>query len=200
METEIDKDLIEKSLKDEQFLSEQLKGLLSKKDPIRSSSFKLILHLAENHPEVLYPKWDFLEGLLDSVNTYHKYQAIYIIASLTRVDINQKFEKIFDKYFALLNDDSIIPPSHLALNSPTIVKAKPHLLSEIVQILLAIDETNHIPQRKALIKSYVIQAFSQFFEEIDEKQKVLDFVEQQLNSSSPKTKKIAKQFLKKWNL
>ncbi len=45
---------------------------------------------------------------------------------------------------------------------------------------------------------YIIQSFSALFDQIAEKEKIISFVEKQLNSSSPKTRKAAKAFLNKF--
>jgi hypothetical protein len=187
-----------KALTDKEALTELLAGILSKKDEIRSPSFKALLLICEEQPELLYPHWDYFASLLESNNTFLKYQAIYLIASLTRVDTEKRFERIFDTYYGLLDDKSVIPPSHAALNSGKIAKATPELQTRITDRLLRIDETHHEPGRKELIKSYVIDAFSEYFEVAEDKEMILEFVRKQLESSSPKTRKKAKEFLKKW--
>jgi hypothetical protein len=52
-----------------------------------------------------------------------------------------------------------------------------------------------------LIKSYAIEAFDEYFEtaEDEDKKMILEFVRGQVASSSPKTRKKAKEFLKKWD-
>ena len=45
---------------------------------------------------------------LDSDNTYHKLSAVLLLANLTRVDKDNKFEKIFNRYYGLLDDRSFI--------------------------------------------------------------------------------------------
>ena len=67
-------------------LSEALEGVLSKKDEIRSNSFKILMHVSEEQPEVLYPKWDYLADLLDSDNHYQRYISINLLANLAVVD------------------------------------------------------------------------------------------------------------------
>ena len=49
-----------------------------------------------------------------------------------------------------------------------------------------------------MIKGYAIESFSQYFGEAGDKKKIMEFVRKQLNSKSPKTKKLAKEFLEKW--
>jgi hypothetical protein len=184
--------------KDKSLLSAILQGVLSKKERVRFNCFKALLSISEKHPSVLYPQWDFFADLLNSPNTYHKYIAIYIVANLAGYDSKNRFEKIFDKYYGLLEDKSVIPPAHLAANSGKIVRAKPKLQTRITNRLLAIDKTNHSPERKDLTKGYVIEAFGQYFEEAKQKKKMLEFAKAQLNSRSPRTRKKAREFLKKW--
>ncbi|MGB7061681.1 MAG: hypothetical protein WBF13_04920, partial [Candidatus Zixiibacteriota bacterium] len=131
-------------------------------------------------------------------NTYFKYIAIYIIANLTEVDTKGKFEKIFDKFYALLDDKSMIPTAHVAGNSAKIAKAKPKLQTKITNKLLTIDNTHHHPERRDLIKGYAIEAFSAYFEGAKNKRKILEFVKKQTDSKSPRTRKKAQEFLKKW--
>lgn len=172
--------------------------MLSKKEKIRFNCFTVLLFISEKHPKVLYPQWDFFADLLTSPNTYFKYIAIYIIANLTRRDPKNRFEKIFNKYYGLLDDESVIPPSHVAANSAKIAKARPHLQTKITNRLLSADKTHHKPERKDLIKGYIIEAFSELFDEARDKKKMLQFVREQLESRSPRTKKKAKEFLRKW--
>lgn len=65
---------------------------------------------------------------------------------------------------------------------------------------MSVDETHHRPDRKELIKSYAIEGFDEYFEEAEEKERITEFVRLQLNSESPRTRKAAKRFLKKWGI
>ncbi len=187
--------IAKKALKDEKLLSKLLEGILCKKETIRFNSFKVLLLLSEKHPKVLYPKWDFFAGLVDSDNTYLKFIAINIIANLARFDTKSKFEKIFAKYYDLLND-SVVVAGHVTANSGKIAKAKPKLQTKITNKLLNIDRTNQ--KHKDLIKAGAIVSFGEYFEKSEDKRKIIEFAKAQLNCRSPKTRKIAKEFLKKW--
>jgi len=92
----------------------------------------------------------------------------------------------------------VVTANYLAEVSGKIAKAKPELQTKITNKLLSIDETHHDPERRDLIKSYVIESFSEYFEEAGNKAEIIEFVEKQLDCISPKTRKIAKEFLKKW--
>ena len=184
----------EEALEDKQLLSLLIEGILSKKDTIRHNSFRVLLLISEEHPEVLYPKWDFFADLINSENSYRKLIGVRIMANLTRADTENKFEKIFDKYYDLLND-SVIVAGHLAANSGKIAKAKPRLQTKITDKLLKIDETNQ--KHKDLAKAGDLEAFDEYFEETRDKKKILEFVKDQLNCKSPKARKKATEFLSK---
>jgi len=186
-----------KAAEDSKALAALLQEVLSKKEAIRHNAFKALLSISEEHPEVLYPEWDFFADLIGSDNTSFKYIAVYIIANLTKVDKQNRFEKIFEKYYSLLDDESVIPAAHVAGNSGKIAKAKPGLQSKITDKLLGIDKTHHALGRKELIKGYAIEAFGEYFAEAEDKRVILEFVEKQQNSKSPRTKKAAQKFLEK---
>ncbi len=183
------------AIKDEKTLSELLEALKSKDDTARYGSFEVLLHLSEEQPKLLYPKWDFLAGMLDSDNAYWKLIAVRLIANLTSVDTENRFEQIFDKYYNLLSD-SVIVAGHITANSGKIARAKPELQPRITERLLNINKTSQ--KHKDLIKAGAIDSFGEYFEESKDKEKIMEFVKQQLDCESPKTRKKAREFLKKW--
>ena len=87
--------------------------------------------------------------------------------------------------------------SHLAANLGKIAKVKPDLRKKITEVLLNIDQTHHESGRKDLIKAYVIESFHEYFEDIKNKEEVIKFIKNQLKSNSPKTRKIAENFIDK---
>ena len=190
--------MAKKALKEEGILSNLIDNLTTKNETIRYNCSKTLNLLSEEHPEVLYSKWDFFVELLNSGHTYWKLSVIPLIATLTRIDTENKFEEIFEMFFGLLNDKSMIPAVWIAANSGKIAKAKPELQTRITKKLLTIDQTHHHPERRDLIKGGAIESFDEYFKEAVDKKKILEFVKKQLNSKSPKTRKIAKEFLTKW--
>ncbi|MGD2245830.1 MAG: hypothetical protein PVI11_04700 [Candidatus Aminicenantes bacterium] len=189
--------MAKKALKDEGILSELIDNLTTKNETVRYNCSKTLNLLSEEHPEVLYPKWDFFVGLLNSDHTYWKLSVIPLLANLARTDTEKKFEEIFEKFFRLLNDKSMIPAAWVADNSGRIARAKPELETRITDKLLNIDKTHHSPERRDLIKAGAIESFDQYFEEAKDQKRILEFVKRQLNSKSPKTVKKATEFLKK---
>jgi hypothetical protein len=185
------------ALKDEKVLQEAFDGFLSKNDIVRQNSFQTLNFLSEKHPDSVYGRWDFFADLIRRGNSFHKYIAVWVIANLTKADPENKFEKIFDNYYGLLCDKSVIPAGHVAAKSGTIALAKPELQGKITNRLLDIDNT--VQRHKDLVKSGAIEAFDAYFEESKDQARIIEFVKAQLNCESPKTRKMAKAFLEKWN-
>jgi hypothetical protein len=84
-----------------------------------------------------------------------------------------------------------------ALNTGKIVKAKPNLQVRITEILLSIDKV-HQGKQTELMKAHAITAFNDYFDEAVDKEKIIEFVKKSLESDSPKTRRVAKDFLKNW--
>jgi hypothetical protein len=191
--------IAKKAQKDDKLLAELLDNLRAKNETIRYNSHKVLFSISEQQPKVLYPKWDFFTDLLDSDNTYHKLSSVQLLANLTKADTDGKFEKTFNKFYNLLDDKSFITAAYVAAASGKIAKAKPKLQTRITNRLLNIDKTHHDPERKDLVKGSAIESFREYFEEARNKKKIIDFVKKQLKSKSPKSKKIAKEFLEHFN-
>jgi hypothetical protein len=185
------------AMTDGEALQEMLKGIVSKQDVYRYNCFKVLLQISEKEPAILYPEWDYFVGLLDSSNSYHRSISLRIIANLTRVDTEKTFDDIFDPYFDLLDDEKVITARYLAGSAAAIARHKPYLQSRITKRLLGIDNTHHEEGRKDLIKGDIIQTLETLFEDSAANEEILAFVEAQRESSSPRTRKIAKAFLKK---
>jgi hypothetical protein len=188
-----------KAIMNEEFRSELFDNLRSKNETVRYNSHKVLLRVSEEQPELLYSSWDYLAEFLDSDNTYHKLSAVQLLANLTKADKDGKFEKLFNKFYSLLDDKSFITAAYVAQASGTIANAKPALQTKITNRLLNIDKTHHEQERKDLAKASVIEAFAQYYQQVKSKKKILEFVEQQLDCQSPKTRKRAKEFLRQAN-
>lgn len=186
--------LAKDALNDEVLFHELLRGVRSKDDTIRQNSFKCLQIIAEENPHSLYPQWDYFQEMLSSRNSYHKYIAIYILASLTSVDVDNRFEGIFDEYYGILAGDKAMTASHVALNSSIIIRNKPELESRIVDILMSIDDI-HQGKQKELIKAYAIESLMKIYPDVSDPQKIEEFVRTQLDSKSPKTRNMAQCFL-----
>lgn len=189
---------IQLALEDERVLREMIDGIISKENAFHYNCFKALRRISDDHPSALVAEWDYFVELLGSSNSFHRSMGLRIIANLTQVDDAGRFEGMFDQYFGLLDDKSVIPARYLAQDAGQIIRSKPHLRARIVDRLLAVDETHHTQSRKDLIKADVVQTLEEFFDALDNKAEILAFVEAQLASSSPKARNAAKAFLRKY--
>ena len=188
-----------KALADSSLSAEIFDGLTSKEETLRYNCHKVLMHISETNGEFLYPRWNYFVEFLSSDNSYRKMSAIQIIANLTKVDTENRFEKIIDQYYGLLDDRSMIVAIYVAASSGVIVRAQPQLEKGITSKLLDIDKTHHPEGRKPLIKAGAIEAFNKYFTEATDKERIIAFVKEQQNCDSPKTKKLAQDFLRKWD-
>jgi hypothetical protein len=124
--------------------------------------------------------------------------ATHLLANLVNIDTENRFEEIFDLFYGLLDDRSMVVAYYVAQTSAKIIRAKPEMESRIIGRLLAIDETHHPAGRKELIKAGIIEAFDELFDDTGIRPEILNFVREQLGSESRKTAKLAKAFLEKW--
>lgn len=186
--------LANKAVNNKKLFQELLRGVQSKDNNTRFNSFQSLQIIAEDNPHFLYSEWDYFQEMLFSKNNFHKYIAIYILASLTSVDVNNRFEEIFDEYYGILGGDKAMTASHVALNSGVIIRNKPELESKIIDILMSIDDI-HQGKQKELIKAYAIEALMKIYHEVDDPRKIEEFVRTQLESESSKTRSMAQCFL-----
>jgi hypothetical protein len=193
------KAVAKKAVKNDELMATLLDSLWSKNETIRYNCHKVLFLLTQEQPQTLYSKWDYFEEFLESDNTYHKLSAVLLLANLTQIDKDNKFERLFDRYYDLLDDKSFITAAYVAGASGKIARAKPRLRTRITNRLLNIDKTHHNPERKDLVKASIIEAFEEYIGQTRDKKRIVDFVQQQLSCRSPKTKKAAKEFLARFN-
>jgi len=196
------KELFQMVEQDFNLLPEVLDGVSSSKAAIRYGCAKVLMDLSEKHPEKLYPHMDFFTALLDSNYRILTWNAMAIIANLARVDEDKKFDAIFDKYFGFLNDAYMVTVANVVGNSAKIALAKPYLTQKITNELLKVENiatTPHLTEEcKRVIAEHAIKSFALFFDEIEQKDKVISFVESHVDSPRKTLGKAAEEFLLKF--
>ncbi len=186
-------------VKNPKLLAEVLDGVASEEVPLKFQCQKVLREISSGHPALLYPHWDFLVTLLDSANTFIKANAVNVLGTLTSVDQDHKFEELLPKFYQMMQAGSMITAGNIASISGVIAKNKPHLQKDIVSHLVNIDRTRHSPECKNVIKGKAILALSEFFPEVENKNRVLTFVRGELENTRKGTRRKAEQFLKRWD-
>lgn len=195
-------ELLKKVKLDFSLLTTVLKGISSSKANIRYGCAKVIMDLSEEQPERLYPHIDSFIDLFDSKYRILTWNAMAIIANLTKVDKNRKFDAIFEKYYSFINDEYMVTVANVVGHSGEIALAKPYLIEKITNELLKVENivtTPHLTEEcKRIIAEKAIKSFDLFFDKIKQKEKVISFIESNLNSSRKTLRKAAENFLDKW--
>jgi len=194
--------LFKKVIQNDELIPELLKGVSSPKPAIRYGCAKILMDLSEEKPEQLYPYMDFFITLLDSNYRILTWNAIIIIANLTKVDSENKFDDIFEKYYSLLDNEYMVTVANVVGSSGKIALAKPHLTNQIVEKLLMVEKISTTPhlssECKRVIAEHTIKTFDLFFPQIEQKEKVFSFVKKHLKSSRKTLRMESENFLDKW--
>jgi len=191
-------DLAAEVIADPKLLNDIFRGILSDKAGVRLGCAKIARIASEKDPKNVYKKMDFFIELLDSDNNIIKWNAMDVIGNLAMVDTQGRFERIFNKYYEMLNDESMITAGHVIDNSWKIALAKPHLAQKITSQLLSINKTHHSRECRNILAGKAIVAFDNYFDEIEDKKAVISFVKRQRKNTRPAARKKAEKFLKKW--
>jgi len=196
-------ELFQELVQNSNLLPTILHGVSSSKAAIRYGCAKVLMDFSEKYPEKLYPQFDTFVSLMNSKYRILTWNALAIIANLTRVDTEGKFDAIFDKYYNYLNDAYMVTVANVVGNSPKIAMAKPHLVQRITAQLLSIENIKLTPhltaECKKVIAQHTIKSLDLFFNEIEAKEQVLSFVKKHTNSTRTTLREEALDFLKKRN-
>jgi len=156
-------------------------------------SYYIISNASKRIPHLFYNYWDDFEALLDDNNSYKRDIGMTIMANLVSVDVDNKFERIFDKYISLINDKKFMTAECCINNLKTILISKEEFIYKVVNTLLRIDKiTSYTIKQTELLKSIVLEVFSIVYYKVDNKSEIDKFIDECLTSISPKTRKTAK--------
>ncbi|MEA4908308.1 MAG: hypothetical protein VB089_11845 [Anaerolineaceae bacterium] len=170
----------------------------TKANVLRYNCYRALLALAGQCPGRLLPYWDTLVELLASQHSSSRFNAMRLLAALAPAVETARLAAIFEALYALLDDPAISVAGNLAAVSGQLALAHPALRERITARLLDLDATHFDPERIDLLKSYAIQSFDLYFADSPDQGAILAFMDRQRDSRSPKTRKLAGEFLKKW--
>jgi hypothetical protein len=177
-----------------------ISGLAAKKARTKYGCSKTLRILAERRPDLLYPRFAFFAKLIESDNTFLKWDAIRIVASLAAVDTEGKFERIFRKYFRPIAGPVMITAAHSIAGGGRIALARPLLSDRIATELLKVEGASYATAECLNVAlGHAIGSVDRFFGQLRRKKRVLDFVRRQLANSRPATRKKAERFLRRWD-
>jgi hypothetical protein len=188
--------IADRVIKNPKLLSEIFNGLSADNTRIKYGCVKVLRIISKKDPKLLYPKFDFFVGLLDSENKIMQWEGIHVLANLAGVDSKGKFEKIFNKYFAPITGSVMVTAANVIKGAAKIALAKPKLTEKISRQLLKVEQAGYkTAECRNVALGHAIKSFDQFFDQIKNKQLVLRLVKKQLRNTRNATRKSAERFL-----
>ncbi len=193
---------VEKVIHNEKIRVQVIDNLLNNKDiMVYYHCYYIVSRASEEKPSLFYKYWDDFVKLLDHNNSYHRDIGLTLIANLTQVDNNDYFSNVYEKYIEHINDLKFMTAECFVKNLKKIVVHKSEYVDQIIKLILNIEVNCSYPTRqKELLKSSVIEVLELVYESTSSKDEIEKFVKLSLNSSSPKTRKVASGFIKKFSL
>lgn len=186
------------------FLIGSLVSCLSlEKTSVRYGCEKILRLLSEKRPELIYPYFDTFVTLLSSPNSFLKWGAIITIANLTKVDVEGRFDPVLNKYFRPITGPVLITAANIIGHAWKIALARPDLADRIARWVVATEEAVYrhhgevSSECKNIACAHAIDTLDRFYEKVESKKFVMDFVRRQLNNPREAISKKAKAFLKK---
>ena len=180
-----------------------IEALKVEKRAVKFSYEKVLRLVSERRPGLIYPYFDVFAGLLDCENNFLKWGAIMTVANLTAVDTEKKFEAVFRKYYAPIPGPVMITAANIIGSSARIALAKPELTQRITREILKVEKAQYInkgalsTECRNVVIGHAIDSLDTFFDQIDDKAKVIAFVKRQLNNTRKPVAKKAERFLRK---
>jgi hypothetical protein len=177
----------------------------TEKSSIKFTCEKTLRIISDIEPLILYPYFDRIVKLLDSDNNFILWGAIISISNIICVDDENKFEKIYEKYFSYLSSPSMITAANIVGNSYKIILSRPQYEKDITKKLLNIKNYTYSnknapsPECKNILYGHMLDCFDEYFEISSMKEQILAFAKEQLNNSRLPVAKKAEKFLKKYN-
>lgn len=199
-----DKEALANEAAENPSLLDSLIGCLdSEKTSVRYGCEKILRLLSEKKPELVYPHFDIFVGLLASPNSFLKWGAIITIANLTKVDVDRRFDRIFNRYFTPITGPVLITAANIIGHAWKIALARPDLADKIARWIVATEEAVYrhhgevSSECKNVACAHAIDSLDRFFDKIEDKRLVIEFVKRQLTNPREAVSRKARRFLKK---
>jgi len=156
---------------------------------------------SREQPALFYRYWDDIAALLSHPNSYQRDFAVEIIGNLAQVDQENRFAGLAEAYFGILNDEKFMTGNCCLKNLLKIYRYKAGQRARVMNTLLEIDlRCDYIPKQKAVLKADVLAIFDEIYFETPEQERINAFIRAEISSPSPKTRRKARELVKKYHL
>ncbi len=152
-------------------------------------------------PQLFYVYFNDLKKLLHNKNSYHRDIGITLIANLAIVDKNNLINEIIDDYLKLLHDEKFMTSQCLVKNLGKIIDSKEKLVKKASTFLIEqFTLLKYKEKQKDLLQGDIINTLERAYIKKVNKRLITQYVKGAIDSRSPKCRKIAKDFIKKYSL
>ena len=130
--------------------------------------------------------------------------SIITLSNLASMDKDNRFADVYERYFSLLQSDSMITASNAVRNAWKIIAANPDLEGDVTSRLLRITENTYYdkgqpsPECKNILYGHVLYCFEQYFATSANKERILAFAAEAAGNSRKATARQAEAFLRKF--
>jgi len=163
--------------------------------------FYVVEQASQAEPALFYPYWDDVAALLNHTNSYHRDFALILLANLAAVDSFDRIAQLLPAYLARLNDDKLMTARCCVRNSAKIIRHKPALKEQVLTRLLSLDSPGPFPHKQQeLLKADVLAVIAATYPVKPIPDREASFIRSAAGSSSPTTRKRAKELLKQFDL
>jgi len=185
-------------IKSPELIPELFRGIGNPKASIKFGCAKILRILSEQHPTALYSHMGFFMDLLDSDNKILLWDGISIIGNLAKVDKDKKIDVILDRYLSPIPGPVMITAANVIGGAAKIALAKPYLSGIITTAILQVEQAKYqTTECRNVALGHAITSLDLFYEHIEDKKTVIDFIRRQLNNTRNSTVKKAEMFLQK---
>jgi len=170
---------------------------------LKFSCSRIVRLISEADPSLIYPYFDDFARLIDSPNNFIRWGAAITLSNLISADTDRRFAGIYDRYFSLLNSDSMITAATAAGNAWKIILQNPGYEDDITARLLRSAENVYLykgepsPECGRIMCGHLLACFDRYYDLSANKEKIIEFARQQRNSSRKSVAGKAEAFLKK---
>lgn len=174
-------------------------GLSEDNPRIKYGCSNTLIIISGKQPDMLYPYFSLFEQQLKNENKFVRRAAIIVIANLTKVNHENRFDRIFSKYYSEIAGPNVTSASYIIRGSAVIAKAKPYLTKKITEELFKIKRARfQTPECRNVALGYMISSFDKFFEQVENKKEIINLINEQTDNLRKPTKNKADRFIKKW--
>lgn len=154
---------------------------------------------SSRNPELFYEDWEKFEKLLEHKNSYHRTIGLVMISNLINADKGKLFDKTADKYFMFINDEKITTARDCVTCTGKILRVRSDYINQVMKLYLEMEKICIFKENQKMLLLYdMLVIFEEFYNETVHKKGIEEKILKNLENSSPKTRKKARELKKKF--